>query len=69
MEHLVILKSAVLLVVGLVAMDVAPADMECVVLPIDYLVNVVPLIHGKSGNKEAFRFLFQIIEFFFFFNI
>ena len=65
MEHLVILKSAVLLVVGLLAMDVAPTDMECVVLTMNCLVNVVPLIQGKLGDEKALRFLFQILGFFF----
>ena len=49
MEHFVLpLKRAVLLVVGLINMDVARTDMECVVLPLDRLICVVPLIQGKS---------------------
>ena len=65
MEHVVLLwKRAVLLVVGLIALDAAPTDMECVVLSLNRLICVVPLIQGKSGNEEAFRFLFQIAGFF-----
>ena len=59
-----ILQSAVLQVVALVAMDVIPTEMECVALPSDVLVNVVPLKLGKSEKEEAFRFLFQIITFY-----
>ena len=66
MEHVVLLlKRAVLLVVGFIALDVARTDMECVVLSLNCLICVVPLIQGKSGNEEAFRcFLFQIAGFF-----
>lgn len=53
MEHVVLLlKRAVLLVVGLIALDVAPTDMECVVLSLNRLICVVPLIQGVVPNPH-----------------
>lgn len=53
MEQVVLLlKRAVLLVVRLIALDVAPADMECVVLSLNCLICVVPLIQGVVPNPH-----------------
>jgi len=53
MEHVVLLlKRAVLLVVGFIALDVARTDMECVVLSLNCLICVVPLIQGVVPNPH-----------------
>lgn len=53
MEQVVLLlKRAVLLVVGLSALDVAPTDMECVVLSLSCLICVVPPIQGVVPNPH-----------------